>query len=80
MPVSTTEKHLQVGYGNVRLLTKASSEPQVNKVEDAVPKIAALPYKQLAVQDSSKTMFGQSRLAVEGGMGVLRSHGTNSYE
>ena len=51
---------LQVGYGNVGSLTMAPSEPQVNTVEDAVPEIAALQYEQLAVQDSSKAVFGHS--------------------
>ena len=41
-------------------LTKAPSEPQAKTVEAAVPEIAALPYEQLAVQDSPKTVFGQS--------------------
>ena len=49
-----------VGYGSVGSPTKAPSEPQVNTVEDAVPEIAALLHEQSAVQDSSKTVFGQS--------------------
>ena len=47
----------QVGYGSVGM---APSEPEVNTVEDKVPEFAALQYEQLAVQDSSKTVFGQS--------------------
>ena len=39
---------------------KAPTEPHVNAVEDAVPETAALPYEQLSVHDSSKTVFGQS--------------------
>ena len=50
----------QVGYGSVGSLTKASSEPPVKTVEAAVPEIAALPFQQLAVQDSPKTVFVQS--------------------
>ena len=50
----------QVGYGSVGSPTRAPSQPQVNTVEDAVPEIAALPYEQSAVEDSSKTLFGQS--------------------
>ena len=49
-----------VGYGSVGSLTKAPSEPQVKTVAAAVPEIAALPYEQWAVQDSPKTVFGQS--------------------
>ena len=50
----------QVGYEGVTSLTKAPSEPQGNKVEAAVPEIAASPDEQSAVRDSSKTVFGQS--------------------
>ena len=50
----------QVGYGSVGSLTKAPSEPQVKTVAAANPEISALHYEQLAVQDSPKTVFGQS--------------------
>ena len=50
----------QVGYGSVGSPSKAPTELQVNTVEDVVPELAALPCEQLAVQDSSKTVFGQS--------------------
>ena len=49
-----------VGYGSVGSPTKAPSEPRVIAVEDAVPEIAALLHVQWAVQESSKTVFGQS--------------------
>ena len=47
----------QVGYGIVGVAHQGSVR---TSVADAVPEIAALPYEQLAVQDSSKTVFGQS--------------------
>ena len=70
----------QVGYGIVGSLTKAPSELPVKTVAAAVPEIAALPYEQLTVQDSPKTVFGQSWLTVEGGISVLRSHGANLHK
>ena len=62
----------QVGYGSVGSLAKAPSELQVKTVA------AALPFEQLAVQDSLKTVFGQSSHTVEGSMSVLRLHGEAS--
>ena len=60
MPIFTMEEPPQVGYGSVRSPTKAPSEPHVHTVAAAVPEIAALPSKQLSVQDSPKTAFGPS--------------------
>ena len=50
----------KLGYGSVGFVTKAPLATQVKTVEAAVREIAALPYEQLAVQDSPKTVFGQS--------------------
>ena len=50
----------QLGYGIVGSLTKAPPEPQVKTVAEPVHAIATLPCEELAVQDSLKTVFGQS--------------------
>ena len=50
----------QMGHESVEPLTKAPSDPQVNTVEAAVPEVAASPGEQSGVQDSSKTVSGQS--------------------